>query len=94
MGHARGQDLLDIADVLGEVRALPGVSERSPGIFYLGRTPFLHFHTKDGDRWADAKVGREWGPEMPLPFGSRARMKSAFLKEVRARYDACTRSAR
>ena len=94
MGHARGQDLLDIADVLEKVRALPGISERSPGTFYIGRTPFLHFHAKAGDRWADAKVGREWGPEIPLPFGSRSRMKAVFLREVRARYDACMRSAR
>src|SRR5207253_50467 len=53
MGHARREELLDIADVLDKVRSLPGVSERSPGIFYIGRTSFLHFHTKAGDRWAD-----------------------------------------
>ena len=92
MGHARHEDLLDIADVLEKVRTLPGVLERSPGIFYVGRTPFLHFHTKAGDRWADAKAGREWGPEIPLPFGSRARMKSLFLREIRSRYEACAKA--
>jgi hypothetical protein len=88
MGHARREDLLDVADVLDAIRALPGVSERSPGIFYIGRVPFLHFHTREGDRWADAKAGRDWGPEVPLPFGARGAAKSAFLREVRARYEA------
>ncbi len=59
MLHTRREDLLDIADVLEEVRALPGVLERSPGVFYFGRSPFLHFHTKAGARWADARDGRE-----------------------------------
>jgi hypothetical protein len=89
MGHARAADLRDIADVLDAVRALPGVLERSPGIFYVGRDPFLHFHTKDGARWADAKTGREWGAEMPLPFEATARAKAAFLREVRVRLAAC-----
>ena len=88
MGHARKEDLVDVAHVLDTIRSLPGVTERSPGIFYIGRTPFLHFHTRDGERWADARVGRAWGSEIPLPFKSGGRMKSAFLKEVRARYDA------
>lgn len=90
MGHTRREDLLDIADVLEEVRALPGVLERSPGVFYLGRSPFLHFHTKAGARWADARDGREWGEEMPLPFGSPRRAKATFVAEVRRRYGACT----
>ncbi len=89
MGHAKPEDLLDIADVVEEIRALPGVVERSPGIFYIGSAPFLHFHTRAGDRWADAKLGREWGPEIPLPFGATRRAKSAFLAEVRARHAAC-----
>jgi hypothetical protein len=90
MAHARPEDLLDIADVLDEVRALPGVAERSPGVFYIGRDPFLHFHTKAGARWADARAGREWGQEMPLPFGPPDRAKSRFVKEIRRRYEACT----
>ena len=88
MGHARPEDLLDVADVLDAIRALPGVSERSPGIFYIGRAPFLHFHTRGGERWADAKAGRDWGSEVPLPFGARGPAKSAFLREIRVRYQA------
>jgi len=90
MGHARPDELLDIADVLEEIRALPGVSERSRGIFYIGRDPFLHFHTKAGVRWADAKDGRDWGPELPLPIGPPQVAKARFVKEVRRRHEAST----
>ncbi len=88
MGHARSEDLVDVADVLDAIRALPRVSERSPGVFYIGRAPFLHFHTRGGERWADAKAGRDWGPEVPLPFGAGRATKAAFLEEVRHRYEA------
>jgi hypothetical protein len=91
MGHAKAEELSDIADVIDEIRALPGVVERSPGIFYIGSAPFLHFHTRAGERWADAKAGRDWGCEIPLPFGATRRSKSAFLGEVRARHAACAK---
>ena len=90
MAHARAADLRDIADVLEAIRALPGVLERSPGIFYLGRHPFLHFHTRTGARWADARDGADWGPEISLPFESRDRVKALFVKEVHRRHQACT----
>ena len=72
MGHAKAEDLLDIADVVDEIRALPGVVERSPGIFYIGSAPFLHFHTRAGERWADAKVGCDWGPRDPAALRRHA----------------------
>ena len=89
MGHARYEDLKDLEDVLDGIRGLPAVSEPTPGIFYIGRTPFLHFHTKAGERWADAKSGTAWGAEMRLPFGAGKRLKSAFLLEVRERHRRC-----
>jgi hypothetical protein len=58
MGHARYEDLRDLEKVLAAVRTWPGISEPTKGIFYLRRKPFLHFHVKDGARWADAVVGK------------------------------------
>jgi hypothetical protein len=86
MGHASYEDLLDLEDIFCEIRNLPGISERAHGIFYLKRTPFLHFHTKDLKRWADVKVGADWGPEIEIPFRSGARAKRRFLKIVTERY--------
>ena len=82
MGHASHEDLLDLEDVLCQLRKLPGISERSHGIFYLKRVPFLHFHTKDGNRWADVKAGAKWGPEIPIPFLCGPRLKQRFLRAV------------
>src|SRR5262245_42237959 len=88
MGHARADELRDIDDVVVAIRALTGIVERSPGIFYIRRSPFLHFHTKDGRRWADIKSRTEWGCEVPLPFECSPGAKTAFLREVRARHRA------
>ena len=90
MAHASREDLLDLEDVFRELRKLPGISERSHGIFYIKRIPFLHFHTKDGDRWADVKAGAVWGPEIPIPFQSGPRAKRRFLKIVIERYQSLT----
>jgi hypothetical protein len=60
MGHARANDLRDLRDALAEIRALPGVSERRPGVFWLRRTAFLHFHTTGDFRRAHAKIGTAW----------------------------------
>jgi len=90
MGHARYNDLRGLEKVLDEIRKLPGIAEPTPGIFYLRRVPFLHFHTKDGMRWADAKIGPSWGPELLIPFGCGRREKARFLREVRARHMACS----
>jgi len=94
MGHARYEDLRDVDDVLAAIRALPGVAEHAVGVFYLGRLPFLHFHTRGAARWADAKRGRTWGPEIPLPFDASRTLKAAFVREVRTRYRACVESGR
>ena len=88
MGHARYEELRDIHDVLEEIRHLPAISEPAPGIFCVRRVPFLHFHTKAGVRWADAKAGSTWGSEIPIPLGAGPRKKSAFLREVRRRHEA------
>ena len=82
MAHASHEDLLDLEDVFSEIRKLPGISERSHGTFYVKRIPFVHFHTKDGDRWADVKAGAVWGPEIPIPFLCGPRVKQRFLRAV------------
>jgi hypothetical protein len=94
VGHARPEDLLDLEDVLCEIRNFPGISERSHGIFYLKRVPFLHFHTKDSSRWADVKDGTGWGPEIPIPFQSGPRAKQRFVKIVTERYRLLVTAAR
>ena len=48
MVHCPPALLDDIADVLADLRGWPGIVEKSPGVFYARRNPFLHFHLIKG----------------------------------------------
>jgi len=83
MGHTKPKDLLDMQAELNVVRAVEGMREKSPNVFYFKSKPFLHFHDKDGKRWADVMVDGAW-KFVDCPFGLPARARKAFLKEVLA----------
>jgi hypothetical protein len=91
MAHCPPALLDDIADVLADLRAWPGVVEKSPGVFYAGRNPFLHFHLikdgliKDGRRRADVK-GRAGWTSLDLPRPISAAKRRAFLRLLGAGY--------
>ena len=77
-------DLLDdLADLFAEIRDWPGVIQKAPGVFYVGRQPFLHFHRQaDGGRRADVKGADGWVPfELPHPISVGRRR--AFLRGLR-----------
>ena len=73
----------DLDDLLAEVRGWPGVVEKSPGVFYLRRRAFLHFHALGGARRADVRGPADW-IELPLPEPLSATRRRAFLRTVRA----------
>jgi len=85
--HCPPEQLDDLADVLAEVRAWPGIVEKKAGIFYARRQPFLHFHLVDGERRrADVKGQAGW-VQLDLPRPASATRRRAFLRELRNRYD-------
>jgi len=92
MPRARRADLTDLRDALATIRALPGLVERAPGVFWLHRVAFMHFHTERPPRRVHAKKGTDWGPEIILPMDADRAARAAFVKEIRARYDACVTS--
>jgi hypothetical protein len=51
--HCPYKNLADLKDCLAAIRRWSGIVEPKPGIFYLGRTAFLHFHLTDGLRSAN-----------------------------------------
>lgn len=56
MRHATKESLGRLGALLEELRALPGLAEKSPGVFYLKSKAFLHFH-EDGERvFADVRL--------------------------------------
>ncbi len=82
MGHTKFEDLRDIEAELKSIRQLPNLIEKKPGIFYYKATPFLHFHDKDGKRWADVKVASGW-KTLDLDFDASKTKRAAFLKAVK-----------
>jgi hypothetical protein len=81
MGRCPTEKLKDIQGALEEIRRWPGIVEPSTGTFYIKRVPFLHFHEKDGRRWADLKRAGGFVP-IDLPFGLSAAQLRKFLKTV------------
>jgi hypothetical protein len=76
----------DIVDVLAELRGWAGVVERTPGVFYVHREPFLHFHlAADGRRRADVK-GRVGWLAFLLPRPASGRRRQALLHALRRCY--------
>jgi hypothetical protein len=80
MAHCPSEKLSDLRALLAEIREWPEIREVKPGIFYLRRMPFLHFHLKDGDRWADVRCGRDWASPIGIPFSPTAKEREDFLK--------------
>ena len=87
VAHCPPEMLDDIADVLAEVLGWPEIVEKKPGVFYIRREPFLHFHLVEGGRRrADVKSRGTWH-QLDLPRPLAATKRRAFLRALRARYD-------
>src|SRR5262245_65763635 len=89
MGHCPPDRLGDLAPELDVIRGWPAVQERSAGVFYVKRTPFLHFHMdREGARWADAREGETWRQRIAVPVGAAEASGRPFLRVVRRCYRA------
>ena len=56
MRHARAEALDELEPLLAQLRAVPGLRERSRGVFYRGSTAFLHFHEDPTGIHADVRL--------------------------------------
>lgn len=55
MRHATSAVLDEIEPLLARIRALPGLKEKSRGVFYRRSTAFLHFHEDPSGLHADVR---------------------------------------
>ena len=95
MGHCPADRLRDLAPVFDEIRGWPAVSERTAGVFYVKRTPFLHFHMNpEGVRWADARDGSVWRERIAIPIGAGEAARRRFVRIVRRCYRATAQDVR
>jgi hypothetical protein len=79
MKHASKETLEQLESVIGEIRKIPGLTERNAGVFYRRSSAFLHFHEDPAGIFADIKLGGNW-ERLPANTG---RERSALLRAAR-----------
>ena len=60
MKHAGPEALDHLADLLEELRGLPGLREKNRGTFYRGSRAFLHFHEDPTGLFADVRIDSDF----------------------------------
>ncbi len=60
MRHARSDALDELEPMLQALRVLPGLKEKSRGVFYRGSQAFLHFHEDPAGHHVDVRLGAEF----------------------------------
>ncbi len=60
MRHATAETLEGLGPLLEELRSVPGLVEKKPGIFYRKSKPFLHFHEDPSGLHADVRSGADF----------------------------------
>lgn len=60
MRHATTETLEEIEPLLERLRSVPGLIEKSPGVFYRRSKAFLHFHEDPSGLHADVRFGEEF----------------------------------
>jgi len=60
MKHAGPESLDRIEQLLHEIRGVPGLTEKSRGVFYTGSKAFLHFHEDPSGMHADVRLADDF----------------------------------
>jgi hypothetical protein len=60
MRHATAQTLKMIEPLLEEIRSVPGLVEKKPGVFYRRSKAFLHFHEDPSGLHADVRFDEDF----------------------------------
>ncbi len=60
MRHANAETLKMIEPLLEEIRSVPGLVEKKPGIFYRRSKAFLHFHEDPSGLHADVRFEEDF----------------------------------
>jgi hypothetical protein len=82
--HARAEDLDALEPLLAELRILPGLTERSRGVFYRRSSAYLHFHQDPAGLFADVRpTGAEEFARHPVTSDrQRARLLEIVRRDV------------
>jgi hypothetical protein len=58
--HARAQALAELEPFLQRLRVVPGLVEKTRGVFYVRSKAFLHFHEDPSGLHADVRLGSDF----------------------------------
>jgi hypothetical protein len=81
MRHARSDALDRLEPLLGRIRDLAVLREKSRGVFYRGATPFLHFHEDPNGLFADLRLGGDFSRHAV----NTAKQQDALLAQITRR---------
>ncbi len=81
MRHARTEALDGLEPLLEELRHLPGLVERSRGVFYRQSRAFLHFHEDPSGLYADVRTGDEL-ERFPVTSAGQRRRLLALVRSL------------
>lgn len=70
--HAGPEVLHSISTLLDGLRAVPGLTEHTPGVFYRKGQAFLHFHEDDAGLFVDIKVDGNWRRQAVVVAGDHS----------------------
>ena len=78
MKHASQETIQLIEPLLKDIRLMPGLVEKKPGVYYYKSRAFLHFHEEDSDTFADVRLVE---PEFQrLPCTTENQQKQLVVK--------------
>jgi hypothetical protein len=66
MKHAGAATLQLLENLLTQLRSLPGLTEKRPGIFYVKSKAYLHFHEDPAGIFADVRLGGDEFDRLPV----------------------------
>ena len=84
MKHATKETLANLQLLLDEIRKVPGLTEKTPGVFYKRSAAYLHFHEDPAGIFADIKLEAGW-KRVPV---NTDRQRSALLRTAHKRAQA------
>jgi hypothetical protein len=84
MAHATAEGLKDLKFLLEKLRTIEGLKEKSLGCFYHKSKGILHFHTKQGRRYAHVSDGQQWHEvDLPSQIGMPGQKKAfSTIQEI------------
>jgi hypothetical protein len=80
--HPRDGELDALAPVLEQLRAVDGLVERKPGVFYRRSKAFLHFHIDGDDFYADTRLDGATFARMKVTTKTEQRALVAAVRRV------------